>query len=101
MRRYFAFFQRSIERGKQWAVFEPNGNPLWANGKSTVSDFPINGWKEGHVAGAAPDRAFVVRLRRTTMTQIDLDNGGMTGVAPPYPAEFVVFRIKQTTLECT
>ncbi|MCI0520639.1 MAG: phage tail sheath subtilisin-like domain-containing protein, partial [Chloroflexi bacterium] len=31
LRRYFAFLERSIEKGTQWAVFEPNGDALWAN----------------------------------------------------------------------
>jgi phage tail sheath protein FI len=104
VRRYFAFLERSIERGTQWAVFEPNGSTLWANVQSTVSDFLFNEWKEDHIAGATPDEAFFVRCDRTTMTQNDLDNGRMIcliGVAPLRPAEFVIFRIGQKTLDST
>jgi phage tail sheath protein FI len=31
LRRYFAYLERSIDKGTQWAVFEPNGEALWAN----------------------------------------------------------------------
>ncbi len=50
--------------------------------------------------GAKPEEAFFVRCDRTTMTQNDLDNGRMIcliGVAPTYPAEYVIFRIGQWT----
>ncbi len=102
VRRYFAFLERSIEKGTQWAVFENNGRTLWANIQSTISDFLFNEWKEDHLAGATPDEAFFVRCDRSTMTQNDIDNGRMIcliGVAPLRPAEFVIFRIGQKTLD--
>lgn len=102
IRRYFAFLEASIERATQWAVFEPNGEALWANVRRTISDFLYNEWKEEHLAGTKPDQAFFVRCDRSTMTQNDLDNGRMIcliGVAPLYPAEFVIFRIGQWTAD--
>lgn len=100
VRRYFAFLERSIEKGTQWAVFENNGRTLWANIRSTIEDFLFNEWKEDHLAGATPQEAFFVRCDRTTMTQNDIDNGRLIcliGVAPLRPAEFVIFRIGQKT----
>ena len=100
VRRYFAFLERSIENGTQWAVFERNGQSLWAKVCSTIYDFLFNEWKEGHIAGATPDEAYFVKCDRTTMTQNDLDDGRMIcqiGVAPLRPAEFVIFRIGQKT----
>src|SRR5262245_20925381 len=35
LRRYFAYLERSIDKGTQWAVFEPNGEALWANVRRT------------------------------------------------------------------
>ena len=102
VRRYFAFLERSIEKGTQWAVFENNGQTLWANVRQTIGDFLFNEWKEDHLAGATPEEAYFVRCDRTTMTQNDLDNGRMIcliGVAPLKPAEFVIFRIGQKTLD--
>ncbi|WP_321415726.1 phage tail sheath subtilisin-like domain-containing protein [uncultured Desulfobacter sp.] len=102
VRRYFAFLERSIEKGTQWAVFENNGETLWTNIRQTIEDFLFNEWKEDHLAGADPKEAYFVRCDRTTMTQNDLDNGRMiclVGVAPLRPAEFVIFRIGQKTLD--
>jgi hypothetical protein len=100
IRRYFAYLEASIERSTQWAVFEPNGEALWANVRRAVGDFLFNEWKSGRLAGAKPEEAFFVQCDRSTITQNDLDNGRMIcliGVAPLYPAEFVIFRIGQWT----
>lgn len=102
IRRYFVFLEASIDRSTQWAVFEPNGEALWANVRRAVEDFLYNEWKEEHLAGKKPEEAFFVRCDRSTMTQNDLDNGRMIcliGVAPLYPAEFVIFRIGQWTAD--
>ena len=102
IRRYFAFLERSIEKGTQWAVFEPNGPVLWANVQRTVEDFLYNEFVSNHLAGRKPAEAFFVRCDETTMTQNDRDNGRLiclVGVAPLYPAEFVIFRIGQKTAD--
>lgn len=100
VRRYFAYLERSIDKGTQWAVFEPNGEQLWANVRRTIEDFLLNEWQSGALLGDKPDKAFFVRCDRTTMSQNDLDNGRLVclvGVAPLKPAEFVIFRIGQWT----
>jgi len=102
LRRYFAFLERSIDRGTQWAVFEPNGDALWGNVRRTIEDFLFNEWKSGHLLGTKPEEAYFVKCDRSTMTQNDLDNGRMVcliGVAPLRPAEFVIFRIGQWTAD--
>ncbi|GGJ33476.1 phage tail sheath family protein [Deinococcus roseus] len=102
IRRYFAYLERSIERGMQWAVFEPNGNQLWDNVRRTIEDFLLNEWQSGALLGEKPERAYFVRCDRSTMTQNDLDNGRLVclvGVSPVKPAEFVIFRIGQWTAD--
>jgi uncharacterized protein len=102
LRRYFAYLERSIDKGTQWAVFEPNGEQLWANVRRTVEDFLLNEWQNGALLGEKPDKAFFVKCDRSTMSQNDLDNGRLIcliGVAPLRPAEFVVFRIGQWTAD--
>ncbi|HYP53602.1 MAG TPA: phage tail sheath subtilisin-like domain-containing protein, partial [Pyrinomonadaceae bacterium] len=102
LRRYFIYLERSIDKGTQWAVFEPNGSSLWANVRSTVSDFLLNEWQSGALLGDKPEKAFFVRCDRSTMTQNDLDNGRLVclvGVAPLRPAEFVIFRVGQWTAD--
>jgi phage tail sheath protein FI len=101
-RRYFNYLESSIDRGTQWAVFEPNGERLWANVRQTISDFLYNEWRNGALLGTTPDEAFFVRCDRSTMTQNDLDNGRLIcliGVAIIKPAEFVIFRIGQKTAD--
>jgi hypothetical protein len=101
-RRYFNYLESSIDRGTQWAVFEPNGERLWANVRQTISDFLYNEWRNGALLGTTTDEAFFVRCDRSTMTQNDLDNGRLVcliGVAIIKPAEFVIFRIGQKTAD--
>jgi len=102
VRRYFLYLEASIDRGTQWAVFEPNGERLWANVRTTISDFLYSEWLNGALLGANPKEAFFVRCDRSTMTQNDLDNGRLIcliGVAALKPAEFVIFRIGQKTAD--
>ncbi len=101
LRRNFAYLGRSIELGTQWAVFEPNAEELWSNVRRAVEDFLYNEWKNTRLMGVTPEEAFFVRCDRTTMTQDDIDNGRLiclVGVALLKPAEFVIFRIGQKTL---
>jgi phage tail sheath protein FI len=102
LRRYFAFLEHSVDRGTQWAVFEPNGEMLWANVRGTLDEFLYGQWRDGALLGSKPESAYFVRCDRTTMTQDDLDNGRLVcliGVAPLRPAEFVIFRIGQWTAD--
>ena len=102
IRRYFAYLERSLDKGTQWAVFEPNGEALWANMRRTIEDFLLNEWQSGALLGDKPDKAFFVRCDRSTMTQNDLDNGRMIaliGVAALKPAEYVIIRIGQWTAD--
>jgi uncharacterized protein len=100
VRRLFIFVEKSIDRGTQWVVFEPNDEALWARARRSVGDFLTGLWKDGMLQGATKEQAFFVRCDRTTMTQADLDNGRfimLIGIAPVKPAEFVIFRIGQYT----
>jgi phage tail sheath protein FI len=102
LRRYFAYLERSIDKGTQWAVFEPNGEALWGNIRRTIEDFLLNQWQSGALLGEKPEKAYFVKCDRSTMTQNDLDNGRLiclVGVAPLRPAEFVIFRIGQWTAD--
>ena len=68
--------------------------------KETIGD-TLTGQVEV-LRGERETDAFAVRCDRTTMTQDDIDNGRLIcliGVAPTYPAEFVIFRIGQWTAD--
>jgi hypothetical protein len=96
VRRLALFLERSIDKGTQWTVFEPNEEPLWASLRRTISAFLETQWRLGAFQGTAPDQAYFVTCDRTTMTQSDIDAGRVNvvvGFAPLKPAEFVVIRI--------
>ena len=100
VRRYLAFLEESISQGIQFAAFEPNGEALWANVRTAVSDFLYTQWQNGSLVGTRPEEAFFVKCDRSTMTQNDLDNGRLVllvGVATTRPAEFVTLRITVMT----
>ena len=102
VRRLFIYLEHSIDKSTQWAVFEPNNEQLWASIRQSVEDFLVTVWHTGALMGTKPEEAFFVRCDRTTMSQNDLDNGRLiclVGVAPTYPAEFVIFRIGQWTAD--
>jgi phage tail sheath protein FI len=98
VRRLLLFLEKSIDKGTQWAVFEPDDEELWARVEQTVTQFLTTQWRNGALMGSKPEEVFFVRVDRSAMTQDDIDNGRLTctiGVAPLKPAEFVFFRIAQ------
>ena len=100
VRRLFIYVENSVFNGTQWVVFEPNNEQLWALVRQSISAFLTTVWQTGALAGTTQDQAFFVQCDRTTMTQDDLDNGRLIciiGLAPVYPAEFVIFRFEQYT----
>lgn len=102
VRRLFIYVEESIDEGTQFVVFEPNDEPLWAIVRLTLTNFLTSVWRSGALQGATAAEAFFVKCDHSTMTQDDIDNGRLIcliGIAPVKPAEFVIFRIQQKTLE--
>jgi hypothetical protein len=92
VRRLALYLEESLYRGTQWAVFEPNAEPLWSALRLQVGTFLRRLW----VQGAIYDK--FVKCDATTMTQADIDAGRVNivvGFAPLKPAEFVVVVIQQ------
>lgn len=104
VRRLMTYLESSLDKGLQWAVFEPNAPELWAKIAQAATDFLSNLWRNGGLLGAKAEEAFFVRCDRSTMTQADLDAGRLVcliGVAVVRPAEFVIFRVGQNTAGAT
>lgn len=102
VRRLFIYVEESIDEGTQWVVFEPNDEMLWLRVRQTISNFLTTVWRSGALFGTKASEAFFVKCDRTTMTPDDIDNGRLIcliGIAPVKPAEFVIFRIQQKTIE--
>ena len=52
VRRLFIFVEKSIDRGTQWVVFEPNDEPtVGARARAASSDFLTRLWMRRHAAG--------------------------------------------------
>ena len=98
VRRTAIFLRVSIYNGIQWAVFEPNDEPLWSQLRLNIRSFMMGLFRRGAFQGATPSQAFFVKCDGETTTQDDIDQGivnVLVGFAPLKPAEFVVVKISQ------
>lgn len=98
VRRLFNYVAASIEQGTQWAVFEPNDEPLWTALDIAATNFLRRAWRDGALFGKTPDQAFFVQCNEDTNPPDLREAGQVTieiGIAPVKPAEFVVFQISQ------
>ena len=102
VRRLALYIEESLYRGTQWAVFEPNDAPLWAQLRKAVGGFMQNLFRQGAFQGATPSEAYLVKCDSETTTQADIDRGIVNiivGFAPLKPAEFVIIKIQQLARE--
>ena len=100
VRRFFLFLRESIDEGTQWVVFEPNDPTLWGKIRLNVTAFLTNVWRSGALFGVTPQEAFYVKCDAETNPPEIRDLGMVVteiGVAIVRPAEFVIFRITQST----
>jgi len=100
VRRMALFIEDSLYRGTNWAVFEPNDDPLWSELRLNVGSFMRNLFRQGAFQGSTPQQAYFVKCDSDTTTQTDIDNGVvniLVGFAPLKPAEFIVIKISQIT----
>jgi uncharacterized protein len=102
VRRLFTYVEESVERSLQWVVFEPNSDPTWARLRRTVDTFLEQVWRDGALMGSTRQAAYFVRCDNSTMSTDDILNGRLIcliGLAAVRPAEFVVLRFSQKTIE--
>lgn len=98
VRRLALYIEESVFRGIQWAVFEPNDEPLWSQLRLNVGTFMHGLFRQQAFQGASPREAYLVKCDSETTTQADIDRGIvnlLVGFAPLKPAEFVILRISQ------
>jgi uncharacterized protein len=99
-RRLMNFLRESIDDGTQWVVFEPNSPALWQRISRTIDDFLLTQWQAGALFGTTPKQAYFVKCDKDTNPPQLRELGQVVteiGVAIVKPAEFVIFRIQQTT----
>jgi phage tail sheath protein FI len=100
VRRFAGFLEESISRGTQWVVFEPNDPSLWSKIILNITAFLTIVWRNGALFGLTPQEAFYVKCDEE-LNPPEVRDLGMViteiGVAIVRPAEFVIFRITQST----
>ncbi|WP_372627099.1 phage tail sheath family protein [Arsukibacterium sp.] len=96
-RRTAMFIEQSILQSLQWAVFEPNDQPLWQAVKSSITNFMLTLFRAGAMQGAKPSEAFFVRCGLgQSMSEHDIDQQQLVialGFALIKPAEFMASRL--------
>jgi phage tail sheath protein FI len=98
VRRLALFIEESLRRGTQWAVFEPNDEPLWSSLRLNVTAFMQGLFQQGAFQGSTPAEAYLVQCDANNNPQNQIDLGIvniLVGFAPLYPAEFVIINIQQ------
>jgi hypothetical protein len=98
VRRTALFIEESLYRGTQWAVFEPNDEPLWAQLRLNIGAFMQNLFRQGAFQGSSAREAYFVKCDSETTTQNHINLGIVNiivGFAPLKPAEFVIIKIQQ------
>ncbi len=98
VRRLALYVEESLRRGTQWAVFEPNDEPLWSSLRLNVTTFMQSLFRQGAFQGSTPADAYLVQCDANNNPQAQIDLGIvniLVGFAPLYPAEFVIINIQQ------
>jgi phage tail sheath protein FI len=99
VRRLLLMIEEALDISTQWAVFEPNDYYLRQTLTLAISSFLQALWEQGALAGETAEDAFFVRCDEENNPSYVTDLGQLVaevGVAPVYPAEFVVLRIGRT-----
>lgn len=98
VRRTALYIEESLYRGLQFAVFEPNAEPLWGQIRLAAGAFMNGLFRQGAFKGLKASDAYYVACGPSTTTPTDINLGRVNveiGFAPLKPAEFVVLTIKQ------
>ncbi len=98
VRRLALYLEESLYRGSQWAVFEPNAEPLWAQMRANIGAFMHRLFRQGAFQGRSAREAYFIKCDAEITTPDDIDRGVVNviiGFAPLRPAEFVIIKLKQ------
>jgi phage tail sheath protein FI len=101
VRRLFSMLKESIADGTRWIVFEPNDQLLWRSIRRDIGAFLNRVWLDGALMGRTAPEAYFVKCDEETNPPEVRDAGQVVaeiGVAPVKPAEFVVFKLSQSSI---
>ncbi|KVH81814.1 phage tail protein [Burkholderia ubonensis] len=98
VRRLFIYVEQSLKQSLQWVVFEPNDQQTWAAVTRDITAFLTTLWQAGGLFGATAAEAFFVTCDASNNPPETRAQGQLyidVGLAPVYPAEFVIIRMTQ------
>jgi phage tail sheath protein FI len=98
VRRTINFVKKRAAEVSQFALFEPNSPALWEQLRVANGAFLSELWQIGGLAGLDFSQAFYVKCDGENNTTQTISNGEVhveIGIAPAFPAEFVVIRVGQ------
>lgn len=98
VRRLCNMIEESIAESTRWVVFEPNDELLWTALRRDVGAFLMDQWRQGALMGTTPEQAFFVKCDAENNPFDSIRRGRVIidmGIAPVFPAEFIIFRITQ------
>lgn len=101
-RRLLSHVEQTLTEGMQWVVFENNNHDLWKTVIRSTTAFLLELWRAGYLSGAIPEEAFYVKCDEETNSEEARAAGILIaeiGLAIAKPAEFIVIRIKEKTME--
>ena len=96
VRRLINIIKKTLYRGGQQFVFEPNAPKTWAKVQDTAHALLMYFHSLGAFAGKTPEESFYAKCDRDTNPPELVEQGIMTcevGICPVKPAEFVVFNV--------
>jgi phage tail sheath protein FI len=98
VRRTINFVKKRAVEVSRFALFEPNTPALWEQLRVANGAFLSELWQIGGLAGLDFSQAFYVKCDSENNTTQTISNGEVhveIGIAPAFPAEFVVIRVGQ------
>lgn len=98
VRRTINYVKKRAADVSRFALFEPNSPSLWEQLRVANGAFLSELWQVGGLAGLDFSQAFYVKCDGENNTSSTIANGEVhveIGIAPAFPAEFVVIRVGQ------
>jgi phage tail sheath protein FI len=98
VRRSLNFIKANVDSLTQFAVFEPNGERLWAELTAKITNFLSSFWASGGLKGRSAAEAYFITCDATNNTSNTIEQGEVhleIGVSLQSPAEFIVINISQ------
>ncbi|AMP98468.1 phage tail sheath protein [Pedobacter cryoconitis] len=99
VRRTLIMIEQSLKLATRSYVFEANDANTWITISSMINNFLYNLWKQGALAGAAPEQAYNVQIGLgSTMTPNDILDGIIritVMLAIVSPSEFIILTFQQ------